>query len=72
MPRVTLTDSRTNRKITLDIEADYDNGAFLSVVLADALTQDVILDLVVLDEVEVGMLYDSAFEALYKFLELRG
>lgn len=72
MPRVTLQDARSGRKVLLDIEANYDNGAFLSVVLVDGDSQDVILDLVVLDPDEVTSLYDATFEALYKFLELRG
>lgn len=69
MRRVVLRNASTNRPVFMDIEADYDNGAFISVVLTDGDSGDGLLDLTSDDAVAI---YDAVYETLKKFLSLRG
>lgn len=69
MPQVILRNTRENRPVILTVDADYDNGAFISVVLTDGDSGDDLLDLTSDDAVAI---YDAVYETLKKFLSLRG
>jgi len=69
---VILNRSDRNGPVEVRIQADYDQGAFLSIEVKDRETGSVLLDIAIENEVDISNLIDELSTQYRKFLVLRG